>query len=268
MRLRLSIHRAARFGTHAGKFVLLLIGTPLAAVLHSAESGSVSTARDLYKDYIELRKLIGEESSSWASQKIALADMVAVLKSEHEQLEAAIADLKGSATSADQKRAELNSQLETGRATSLAFNDTIAAFESEIKTLAARLPEPLANELKPLLARIPENPANTRLSYSQRLQSLIGILAQTDKFNSDLKYVSTVQTVEGESIEVQTLYFGLGAALFTDNSGKYAGHGTPTADGWKWTPASAAEAPAIAHAVDIYLSRKPPTFVSVPLHID
>jgi hypothetical protein len=261
------IHHPAA-GLLAGRFVLLLAGLSLVPFLPAAEPGSVSTARDLYKDYIELRKLIGEESSSWAAQKVTLADMVAVLKSEHEQLEAAIAGLKESATSADQKRAELNARIETGRATSLAFNDTIAALEAGVKSLAARLPEPLVAELRPLLTRLPENPATTRLGYSQRLQSVIGILAQADKFNSDLKYVSAVQTVGGESIEVQTLYFGLGAALFTDATGKYAGHGRPAAHGWEWVPATAAEAPAIAQAVDIYLSRKPPAFVSVPLQLD
>ncbi len=261
-------YRAARPDRHAGRLALLFAGLALTSPLFSAEAGSVSAARDLYKDYIELRKLIGEESASWSTQKIALADMVAVLKSEHEQLQAAIETLKGSATSADQKRADLNTRLEAGRATSTAFNTTIVAFENEVKALALRLPEPLVNELKPLLARLPENPAATRLSYSQRLQSVIGILAQTDKFNSDLKYVSAVQTVGGESIEVQTIYFGLGAALFTDATGKYAGYGKPEADGWKWQTASAAEAPAIVEAVDIYLSRKSPAFVSVPLQID
>ncbi len=261
--------RAVRPGRHAGRFALLfLLGLSLSPAPALFAAGSVSTARDIYKEYIELRKLIGEESAAWSSQKITLADMVAVLKSEQDQLTAAIENLKGSATSADQKRAELNAQLETGRATSLAFNDTIAALETEIKALAVRLPEPLSTELRPLFARLPENPANTRLSYSQRLQSVIGILAQTDKFNSDLKYVSAVQTVGGESIEVQTIYFGLGAAIFSDVTGKFSGHGRPGADGWKWTQASATEAPVIAQAVDIYLSRRAPAFVSIPLQID
>lgn len=261
-------YRAARTGRQAGLLGLLFAGLALTPPLFAAEVGAVSTARDLFKDYIELRKLIGEESASWASQKISLADMVAVLKLEHEQLEAAIETLSGSATSADQKRAELNAQLEAGRALSTAFNATIADFEAQVKAIAARLPQPLVEELRPLLARLPENPAATRLSYSQRLQSLIGIMAQTDKFNSDIKYVSAVQTVGGESIEVQTLYFGLGAALYTDATGKHAGFGSPTADGWKWTPASPEVAPSIVSALDIYLSRKSPSFVSVPLQLD
>lgn len=215
-----------------------------------------------------MRKLIGEESSAWENQKITLVDMVAVLKAERDQLQASIETLRGSATSADQKRAELNAAIETGKATSTAFDTTIATLEASIRTMIPRLPAPLATELQPILARIPADSANTRLGYSQRLQSIIGLLAQTDKFNSDLRYVSAVQVVDGQSIEVQTLYFGLAAALFTDASGAYAGHGFPAADGWKWTRASATDAPRIAEAVDVYLSRRAPAFVPVPLQLD
>jgi hypothetical protein len=140
--------------------------------------------------------------------------------------------------------------------------------ETDLKALGQRLPEPLVAELKPLFARLPDNPANTRLSYSQRLQTAIGLMAQIDKFNSDLKFVSAVQDVGGESLEVQTLYFGLGAALFSDSAGKYSGFGRPAAEGWKWERATGPDALAITQTVEVYLSRRSPAFISVPLAID
>ncbi len=239
----------------------------LSASAVKTSASSVSDARDLFKEYIEMRKLIGEESSAWENQKITLVDMVAVLKTERDQLQASIETLRGSATSADQKRADLNTAIEKGKATSTAFDSTIATLEESLRTMAPRLPAPLVTELQPLLTRLPTD-STTRLGYSQRLQTIIGVLAQADKFNSDLRYVSAVQVVDGQSIEVQTLYFGLAAALFTDASGTYAGHGFPAADGWKWTRASAADAPQIAEAVDVYLSRRAPAFVPVPLQLD
>jgi hypothetical protein len=134
--------------------------------------------------------------------------------------------------------------------------------------MVPKLPEPLAKELQPLVARVPENPAATRLSYSQRLQSVIGILAQVDKFNTDLKYVSAVQTVDGAGLEVQTLYIGLGGAIFSDATGKYSGFGYPTESGWKMERVTGAQAEAIALAMDVYLSRKAPAFVAIPLKAD
>lgn len=252
----------------AGNSVLLFAALAVAPFLQAAETAPVAIARDTFKEYIEIRKLIGEETTTWSSQQIALADMVSVLKAEIEQLETTMETLKSSATSADQKRADFTAQIEAGRATSNAFNTTIAAFENDLKALGRRLPDPLAEELSPLFARLPENSANTRLSYSQRLQSAIGLMAQIDKFNSDLKFVSAVQEVGGESIEVQTLYFGLGAALFSDATGKYSGFGRPTDSGWKWERATGPDALAITQSVEVYLSRRSPAFVSVPLSID
>ena len=266
--MRLFHHRISGCLRPASRAPFLFAALAVAPFLQSAEPAPLATARDTFKEYIEIRKLIGEESTTWASQQIALADMVAVIKAEISQLETTMESLKSSATSADQKRADLSSQIEAGRTTSNAFNSTIATFETDLKAIGLRLPEPLSAELKPLFARLPENPANTRLSYSQRLQSAIGLMAQVDKFNADLKFVSAVQDVGGESLEVQTIYFGLGAALFSDAAGKYSGFGRPTAEGWKWERAAGLEAIAITQSVEIYLSRRSPAFVSVPLVID
>jgi septal ring factor EnvC (AmiA/AmiB activator) len=248
--------------------LVLLTGLLAAAPLPVKAAGEISQARETYKEYIAVRKLIGEESTAWQSEQVALADMISVLKAEAAQIEEAMDTLRSSASTADQRRADLNEQLEQARATSTAFNSTIAEFESSLKSLATRLPDPLRRELQPLLARIPDDSSATRLNYSQRLQSIIGVLAQTDKFNTDVKYVSEVKTVDDESFEVQTLYFGLASALFTDATGRYAGHGHPAADGWKWQRVTGPDAVAIAQAMDVYLSRKSPAFVSVPLQVD
>ncbi len=246
---------------------LSLTGT-LAVAQADETANPVAAARDTYKEYIEIRKVIGEESAAWSTQKQTLADMVEVLKAEIGELEEKMVTLQASATSADQKRAELNADLEAGRATSKAFDATIAGLEQRVTTLTATLPDPLAIELKPLIARLPDDPAKTRLSYSQRLQNVIGVLAQTDKFNSDVKYVSEVKDVGGETREVQTLYLGLAAALFTDAGGDYAGYGFPTATGWKWETVAGEQALEVARALDVYLARQSPEFVSVPLQAD
>ncbi len=171
----------------------------------STPASSVSGARDIYKEYIEVRKLIGEEANNWETQKVALGDMISVLKTEITQIEEAMSELKKSSTTADQKRAELAAKLEAGRATSTAFDPQLAKYEASVKALSARMPDMLKRELQPLLVRLPDDPSATRLSYSQRMQTLIGIMAQTDKFNSDLKYISEVKTVGTESFEVQTI---------------------------------------------------------------
>lgn len=245
-----------------------LAGSPFLLAPLAAAPGSINEARDIYKHYIEVRKIMGEEAAAWATDRVALADMIAVLRNEAEQIEETMTTLRDSASTADRERAELNEQLERARATSTAFDAQIAEFERGLLALAPRLPDPLRRELQPLLARIPEDPASTRLGYSQRLQSIVGVLAQTDKFNADVKFASEVKAVDGENLEVQTLYLGLATALFSDAAGRYAGHGHPGPQGWIWTAVEGEQAAAIAQAIDVYLSRRSPAFVAVPLQID
>jgi septal ring factor EnvC (AmiA/AmiB activator) len=261
-----SLHRFSALRSLALGSVLLGVCPGLTTAEDSPNP--VADARETYKEYIEIRKVLGDEITEWTTQKQTLQDMVDVMEAESAELDEKMAALTASATSADQKRAELNTKLEAGRTTSKAFDATLVDLESRVTALAVALPGPLARELAPLLARLPEDPSKSRLSYSQRLQSVIGILAQTDKFNTDVKYVSEVQDVGGDTREVQTLYLGLAAALFTDSAGDYAGYGTPSATGWTWKTVQGEQALAIAHAVDVYLSRKSPEFVTIPLLTD
>ncbi|MCC5022329.1 MAG: DUF3450 family protein [Candidatus Synoicihabitans palmerolidicus] len=244
------------------------LGLGISTATAAESDNPLAHARDTYKEYIEIRKIIGEETTEWTTQKQTLGDMISVLKAEIGELAKKMATLSDSATSADQKRAELNEALDSAQATSASFDDTVADLEARVATLAPSLPEPLAIELKPLLARLPDDSSKTRLSYSQRLQTIIGILAQTDKFNTDVKYVSEVKDVGGQTLEVQTLYLGLATALFTDSAGEYAGYGSPTPSGWTWQAVQGEEALAVNKAVEVYLSRQSPEFVSVPLKAD
>lgn len=228
----------------------------------------MAEARDVFKEYIKVRKLIGEEESQWREEKRMLQDMIRIVESEIEQLNSRIEELEESSTAADKERAELQAELEAAREVSIAFNDDISRFETAVLELSSMLPASLLDEIQPLMARIPKDKSETRLSYSQRLQSVVGILAQIDKFNSDLTYSTVIESLDGGSFEVQTLYFGLGAALFSDTEGNYAGYGVPTKDGWKFTKVSGPDGDAITRAIDIYMSKAAPQFVSVPFHID
>lgn len=248
------------------KSSLLLLA--LAAFLPPTFANDLASERELFKTFIETRRILGEEQAEWTTRKASIDDMISVLTTEAGDLRARIENLQASESSGADTRATLNARHETARALSTGFNDTLATLEARAATLGPRLPAPLRQEIQPLLARLPVDPARTRLGYSQRLQTLVGILAQTNKFNSSLKYVSEIKTLDAGSFEVETLYFGLGAAFFSDASGAYAGHGRPGPEGWTWTTVEPAAGVRIRQAIDTYLSRRAPTFVTVPASID
>ena len=254
------------------QFRLVRCGVLIAGCVMSAcvgyASESLQEARDVYKEYITIRKTIGEESYEWENQKRSLADSIGVVETEIDALREAIEDMEESMSEGDSQRATLRAELETLRELSRSYDDAIAAYESRVKKLASRLPETLARGIQPLLVRLPDDPSATRLSYSQRLQNVIGILVQVNTFNSDLRLVTEVQEAEGGRREVQTLYFGLGMALFSDVGGTFAGYGVPGEGGWEWTRVDGAAAASISHALDIHTARRTPAFVSVPLRVD
>ena len=62
--------------------LFLALSTALSPLVVSAAEATnpVAAARDAYKEYIEIRKVIGEESASWSTQQQTLGDMLGVLK--------------------------------------------------------------------------------------------------------------------------------------------------------------------------------------------
>jgi FtsZ-binding cell division protein ZapB len=230
-------------------------------------NANMNEVRDVYKEYITIRKAIGEEKHEWTTQKAVVTDMIKVVEMEIGALREAMETMEAAMSGADAERAALQENLDGLRQMSNSYDEQITAYENRIKAMREWLPENLARDVQPLFARLPQDPAVTRLSYSQRLQNVVGILAQVNNFNSDLRLFTEVQEVAGGRMEVQTLYFGLGMAIFSDAGGKFAGYGVPTESGWQWKRAEGSEAVAIAHAIDVHANRKAPAFVSIPMKI-
>ena len=95
---------------------------------------------------------------------------------------------------------------------------------------------PLQDKLKPLLVQIPDDPTTTKLQRGQRLMNVLGVLAQAEKFNDTATFVGeTREVATGQKMQVRTLYWGLGQAIYVDAQGSTAGIGRPGANGWAFT---------------------------------
>jgi hypothetical protein len=104
-----------------------------------------------------------------------------------------------------------------------------------VKALLPRLPLPLREKLELLIVQIPEDPETTRLSLGQRLMNVLGVLAQAEKFNGTATFVGETRAVEGQQVQVRTLYWGLSQAFYVDSQGRSAGVGVPGSAGWEFT---------------------------------
>ncbi len=246
---------------------LLALGAFALAPALSAQS-QIEETRDVLEQWVETRQIISQERNEWVTEKAILEDTVNLLSNELERLKEEIDTLEASATAADEEREELTARRDALAAGSDAVIGNIGALETQLKAIVERLPDPLVNTIQPLVRRLPEDPEDTNLSLGERVQNVVGILSQADKFNTTMTLTSEIQELDnGKMMQVSTLYWGSAIAYFVDDSGEYAGFGTPGEDGWEWTQLDGA-GPDIRELLAVYEGTSDTIkFVQVPARI-
>ncbi|MDA7699567.1 DUF3450 domain-containing protein, partial [bacterium] len=167
----------------------------------------------------------------------------------------------------EEERIKLADQNEDLKSAILPVSETLEKLESTILSLAPRFPSPLQDDLQNFLNRIPkkDQKQTSTPSVSQRLQAVVGALAKIDKFNSSIALDEKLLKVESGEIKVSVLYFGLGIAYFSDETGSKAGYLLPSDSGWEEFDQPTA-GPSILEAISFYnrTAQKQATFVDLP----
>ena len=218
--------------------------------------------------WVQTKQIISKEKSDWRLEQSILSDTQKLLSSELNRLETALEDLKSSATAADEDRSKLTAQKEAFTEASAVVEGSIQKLEVQMKRVVKTLPSPLVEKIKPLIRRLPKDSANTKLSLGERVQNIVGILSQADKFNATITQTSESRELNsGKIVEVRTLYWGLAMAYYVDASGAYAGIGHPGEDGWEW-PQIEGAGPHIKQLLAVYEGSEEIQFVAVPARIN
>jgi hypothetical protein len=229
-----------------------LIGAALVTITLAGGAAAVDGFRAKMEKWVETRQLISKETNEWDSDREFLRSTRDLLKQQKAALEASIADLERSGSETDEERRALllrRAEIQENRPV---IEARIRAMELQSQALAARFPSPLRKKLEPLLVQIPEVPELAGLSLGQRLMNVLGILAQAEKWNGTVTLAGETRPMgDGEKVQVRTLYWGLGQAIYVDAVGERAGIGRPGAEGWEFTsqPELAGDA---GRLIDIY----------------
>jgi hypothetical protein len=242
---------------------LLLVATAGAASGQQA----VDDFRVKMEKWVETRRILSEETSEWEVERETLRATRDLLKQEREALAAEIQELEETNTQVDEERRDLLLRRGEYQRAGRALELEIAAMEGQVKEIVPRLPAPLQKRLEPLLVQIPDDPEQTLMPLGQRLMNVLGVLAQAEKFNGTATFVGETRPVDGQQVQVRTLYWGLGQAIYVDAMGRTAGIGRPTPEGWQFSndPALADEAGLL---LDIYEGNVDVIeFVSLPVAI-
>lgn len=208
-----------------------------AVPLSGQENSLVKQTKSKLDKWVETQQLISEEKNDWEAEQTALADTKELLQKQLESLDEKIAAIEETATEIEKKRNELLLQRADYIRSNKQITGIVTGLEQRLLEQTAYYPEPLQKIIEPLLVRIPEDPEETDASLGRRVQNIVGILSQAQKFNNTITFIGETQEVEGSDKQVQvwTFYWGLGAAFYVDELGKVAGFGMPAKGGWAFT---------------------------------
>jgi hypothetical protein len=246
--------------TSAYWIALFLLGSGVVQV-----EASVEEARANLEQWVQARQLTSRLKSDWREEKEMLDQTAALFEREFEELNAQLAKAQTGTSQVDRDREALQAEQQELTEAENRAAEYVTQFEQRIRTLSGAFPPPLSERLEPLMKRLPEDPSNTRLKPVERLQNLVGILNEVDKFNGTISVESGLQRrPSGEEIQVKTLYLGLGQAYFTDQTGGFAGVGVPSLKGWEWTPQPGLGA-GVLRAIAEYENARPPAFEALPM---
>jgi len=255
--------KAQRFLSSLSLLCILLPG-----VLNGASEGGVEDVRGRYSEWVQLRKTISGEAASWTEDEAIIKDQIAVLEREKESLQGMIDAAEQSSDSAKEERADLLAKRDDAIDAVSVLERKLPDYESRLLVLAASFPKPLLEEVRPLLNRIPKPTESTRQSVGLRIQNIVGILSQMDKFNQGVTVCSEIKDIgEGGTVEVKTIYIGLGIAYFVDRNAQYAGFGEPAPDGWKWN-VDPTMAKSVQDLITIYENASKASFITIPVKIN
>ena len=239
----------------------------IAISLNAAAIDPLTESRSTIEKWIETRQLISKTRSDWQTDKDTLEQTVALYERELKTIDEQMSKVSTNNTQVTKEMAEAEALKKSSNEARDRAAQFATEFEVKLKKLVPQLPQPLQDTLKKDLARIPADSANTKMLAAERVQICVAVLNELDKFNNAVNVFNEKRKNDkGEDVAVQTLYVGLGAAYFVNDTAHFAGTGTPGANGWEWSnkPELASK---VEEAVKIYRNERTAHFMTLPVAV-
>jgi hypothetical protein len=216
-----------------------------------------ANVRQLSAEWVKTQRMIAQEKGDWADEKATLQSMVKLLQEEDADLAKQIEKAKQEVTTSDLEREEKRNESDRLQNLEKSVKETLAIHEKKLLEMIEWLPSPLkdfdTNEggISNLIEKIPTDPEASKQSMGKRLQTILAITSLIDKYNNEVWVTPGAREINGETVQVTTLYFGLAGGYYVDSEGSLAGVLKPAKGGWI-EEANNELAPELAKAVAIY----------------
>ncbi len=230
---------------------------------------SVKSAQDALTQWVDVEKQLAADENEWAVEKEVIQNSIEFMKEEVVRLEEIISEADETASAGERKREELDLKKAEYDTVMEQVEEAVLSYEAQILEQSKSWPNIFLSLIETSLKRIPRGSQAEDIPLTLRMQNVVVILTQFDKFQGIISKDTEIQEIDGASREVITLYYGLAYAYFVDGSGTYAGYGHPEAggeEGWEWvTDASLTKK--IQDLVAVYDRSKEAVFVDLPAKI-
>jgi len=228
-------------------------------------SETLAETTTLISEWASTERDIASEREQWEVDKQTLQDLLRIYTVERDELTEQIEDAASQVSAADEERAALNEKRDAFRAVEEELLETVVRAEFALHALHPRLPRPLQTEIQELYSRIPENPNETTVALGARVLHIAGIMSQVQRFNIGVTIHTDVREFEnGTPVQIEAVYFGLGAAYYVDGADLHAGYGVVTEEGWEWVDDDSL-APSVRQFIDVYRNLEQPVYVELPV---
>ncbi len=211
----------------------IALATPAALI---AQTPALEETRSNLKEWVDLKKLISEERSLWRVEKETLNEQIDLLDSEIQKLKDQIVAKEAEMSEADKERIDLTEEEKTLKQSAAVVEMAMGNIESTILQLMDQFPEALKQKeaVKLLSERIPKDARQARAAgLSSRMQYVVGMLGEIEKFNNQINYDETMQQIGGANVAVKTIYIGLAIGYYVDGTKTEAGILRPGPNGWE-----------------------------------
>lgn len=240
----------------------VLLSKTTAVLLSIGGVSQISMAQTVAEQHIELKATIEqwmetmertqELERRWMNDEDVLKDTISGLKGMIEQSEADIAEVEKRLDSADlEAKEKLEQQKDYNQAREV-MRAGLGPVEAEVAKVVPLFPDFYLNgeegssKLKAAVEALQEHRTaepdeKEKLGLNARLQPLVQILTEAERFHSKIFAVAHGLEVGGVEKQMNVLYFGLSKAYAVDDAGTVALRGTSTLEGWKFEALSGEE---------------------------
>ena len=220
------------------------------------------------KEWVLTEKLISEEQFDWEAERELLNDSIYLLENKIQIIDHSLDVAKEALANSRLQGDFLDKKSESLKKSFQLLKNELIQIETQLLKLFAVLPQSLQNQCFEEQRKLLRDPEVAHLPEIERLEIVLEMLKKIEAFNQNINvFFELHQMPDGQIVEVQVLYIGLGAAFFIDNKAQYAGWLHSTHQGWI-PELNSSIASEIRNAIDAYERNNTSRFVELTVNLE